>query len=89
MDYKQEIKAKDSKTAVLGKRLINKEKLVDLVRENPELVFKFRDIERNLEAFFLAEERTKPDCADVIPNTWGLDLPILSGKKKHYWFWSS
>lgn len=89
MDYKQEIKAKESKTAVLGKRLINRESLVHLVRENPEMLKDFKKWELAIEAFFLAEARSKPDCADVIPNNWGLDLPILSEKKKHYWFWSS
>lgn len=89
MDYKQEIKAKESKTAILGKRLIAKTPLVELVKENPEMLKDFKKWELAIEAFFLAEERNKPDCKDFIPNNWDLTLPILSEKKRHYWFWSS
>lgn len=89
MDYKQEIKAKESKKRVLGKRLISGEKLVDVVRENPEMLIEFKRWELNLEAFILADQRNKPDCSGFIPNNWALALPISSEKKKHYWFWST
>lgn len=38
-----------------------------------------------------AKQRAKPNCTDFIPNTWGLELPLLDDdeKQKHYWFWSS
>lgn len=29
-----------------------------------------------------------PRCLDWIPNTWGLVLPVLDAKRRHYWFWS-
>lgn len=88
MDYKQEIQAKDSKKRILGKRLIEGEKLVDLVKENPEMLPDIKRWEAALETFHLLQLRNKPDCTGFIPNNWALLLPIRSEKKKHFWFWS-
>lgn len=44
MDYKQEAEAKEKKKKVLGKRLIEGANLVDVVEENPEMVFDFKSI---------------------------------------------
>jgi len=42
MDIRQEADARESKLKILGKRLCEGENLVDIVDENPELVFKFK-----------------------------------------------
>ncbi len=39
MDAKQELKAKESKKRILGKRLIEGERLEEVVIEHPELLF--------------------------------------------------
>lgn len=41
MDYKQEIKAKESKKKILGKRLIDGDRLVDVVADNPEMLMDY------------------------------------------------
>lgn len=28
------------------------------------------------------------ELPQYLPNTWGLVLPVVSGKRKHFWFWS-
>lgn len=64
------------------------ELLSDILKDFPEYVTDYLKIKANREAFKRDLARAKPDCGDVIPNTWDLTLPILSEKKKHYWFWS-
>lgn len=41
MDYKQETKAIQSKKKVLGKRLIEGDRLVDVVADNPEMLMDY------------------------------------------------
>lgn len=55
------------------------------------MMYGYRSIVADYEAFHRALRANKPDCAGYIPNSWGLRLPLkpLSEKKKHYWFWSS
>lgn len=88
MDYKQLIAARESHKRVLGKRLMSDEPLTDIVQDYPENVIDYLKIKANREAFKRDLARAKPDCTGFIPNTWGQALPILSEKKKHYWFWS-
>lgn len=89
MDIKQETEARESHRKILGKRLLDGEKLTDLVDENPALIFEFQKLEANLAAYKRAKHQNKPDCPDHIPNTWDLCLPKMpEEKKRHYWFWS-
>ena len=62
MDYKQEIQAREAKTKILGKRLTSGESLLSVLEDgNEELIFKFKDIEANVQAYMNAKERAKPD----------------------------
>lgn len=87
MDHKQFIAARESHKKVLGKRLMT-EAFIDVVEDNPELMFDYNKLAANVAAYKLDKARAKPDCTGFIPNTWGLVLPIRSEKKKHFWFWS-
>lgn len=89
IDLAQEKHAREGKTAILGKRLCSGENLVDIIEEHPELVFKFKQIEANVQAYMERKARNKPTCEDYIPNTWNIELPLLEDKKKHYWIWST
>ena len=92
MDYKQEIQAREAKTKILGKRLTSGESLLSVLEDgNEELIFKFKDIEANVQAYMNAKERAKPDCIDWLPNTWDLALPLedTNNKRRHYWFWTN
>lgn len=80
MDYKQLIVARESHKKVLGKRLMSDELLVDIVRDNPELIFNYAQLKANVKLFKLDVARAKPQCTGFIPNTWGLILPIKSDK---------
>ena len=51
MDIKEETEARESHRKILGKRLLEGEKLVDLVDENPALIFEFQKLEANLAAY--------------------------------------
>jgi len=88
IDYRAELAAIGQHKAVLGKRLLNGESLVDLTTEYPELIFKFRDIEANVAAYFRAKVPVLPRCEGFIPNSFGIITPVLSHKQRHYWFWS-
>lgn len=75
MDYKQEIEAKRDKKAVLGKRLADGEALHEVLDDgNHSLIFDFKKIEANVQAYLQAKARAKPDCQDWLPNTWDLAL---------------
>lgn len=88
IDYKEELQAIGAHKAVLGKRLIDGESLVDLTMEYPELLFKFRDIQANVQAFQQARIPAHPRCVGWIPNTFGIMTPLIKDKRRHYWFWS-
>ncbi len=88
MDAKQELKAKESKKRILGKRLIEGERLEEVVIEHPELIFGYSKLEGDIKAFKRAKKSNLPLCEGFIPNTWNIDLPILNCKKRHYWIWS-
>ena len=52
MDYKQETAAKECKKKILGKRLASGEDLIDVMEDgNFELLFEFKKIQANLEAY--------------------------------------
>lgn len=69
------------------------EPLVDVVRENPELLFSLKQLQGNLELFKQLEARQKPNCGDFVENNWDIMMPFddyTSGfKKRHYWIWST
>ena len=89
MDYAAEVAAIQDHKAYLGKRLIDGESLTDLVKDHPELVFKYRQIKENVEAYRRDLIPTLPRCLDFIPNTWEKILLIKESKQRHYWIWSS
>lgn len=84
----EKFKAADGKKKYIGSELIGGARLVDVVKENPELIFEYGSIQRNLDLYFTDLARDKPTCADAIPNPWGLEMNILKCKQKHYWVWS-
>lgn len=57
MDWKQETEAKAAKKKVLGKRLIQGENLLDIVEENPEMLFELKRIQGNLEVYHQLKAR--------------------------------
>lgn len=97
MDAKQELKAKESKKKILGKRLIHdREDIGKIILDgNEDLVLDFKKIRENLAAFWAHLGTLKPRCNGFIPNTLGrnrdisLALRILTEKKRHYWFFST
>ena len=92
MDWKQESEAKKDKRKILGKRLASGEPLINVLEDgNEDLIFSFRNIEANVQAYLNAKQRAKPDCIDWLPNTWDIALPLeeITTKKRHYWFWTN
>ncbi len=88
MDLKEFIKSKESHKRTLGKRLLEGARLDELAKEYPELVFGYQRLESDIKCLRRAQRTNKPLCESMIPNTWSIDLPILTGKRRHYWIWS-
>lgn len=88
IDWKEKLDAKKEHRKYLGKQLIEGVKLVDLVKEHPELIFDYKKIHENLELFKAHNAPVLPKCIGFIPNTWGIICPVLETKHRHYWFWS-
>lgn len=88
LDVEGKVHAALGHTRYLGKRLIEGEPLHTLTEEYPELLFKYRDIKAGLAAYRQDCAPVLPRCVGFLPNTFGLCLPLLSSKQRHYWFWS-
>jgi len=73
----------------IGEQLINGGDLVNVVKENPALIFGFCKLKQDVELFRAMNVLSKPRCEGFIPNTFGRLLPVLAGKLRHYWFWSA
>lgn len=85
----QFIQAKKHKKRVLGEKLAKGQITVqEAVKENPELLFGYKRLKADVEAYHRDVAELKEDCKDTIPNTWDEIMPIVDGKQKHYWVWS-
>lgn len=80
IDITQAAEARLSKKTILGKRLCSGEPLVDVVEDNPELLFGYSKLKADVTAFLEDKSRSKPTCEGHIPNDWELELPLLTGK---------
>lgn len=88
INYKAELSAITDHTSVLCKRLIDGESVEELVRENPTLVRGFKKLIEDVHVFrnYCAPKLSR--CSGFIPNTFGLNMPLMSTKQSHYWLWS-
>lgn len=89
MDYAAEISAIQDHKAVLGKRLIAGEDLVDLAEEYPQIIFGFKKLYEDVQMFRSLKVPSLPRCQGFIPNEFGLIMPLCSDKRRHYWYWST
>jgi hypothetical protein len=53
MDIVAETAAKQSHKKILGKRLMDGEDLADVMQDAPELIFEYKKLKTNIEAYFL------------------------------------
>lgn len=88
IDYQEELSAIKDHRRALGKRLMDGEALVDVMKDAPELMFGFKKIYEDVEFYKKVKAPLQQKCIGFIPNTWGLILPVLESKHRHYWFWS-
>lgn len=72
----------------LNKRLLEGD-LTELVLEGEVPLEKYLRLKACKEAFFKDRQPVLPRCIGFIPNTLGHLFPVLSGKQRHYWIWSS
>lgn len=54
------------------------------------MMYGYRSLVADYEAFHRAIKANKPDCVAFIPNSFGITIPLipLTEKKKHHWIWS-
>ena len=89
MDIKQETIARESHKRILGKRLLDGEPLVEVMEDHPELIFGYKRIKADVGAYFKDRARHQKEKAVGIPTEWGFWCRLLTGKRRHFWFWSS
>lgn len=90
IDMEQFTQAKKQHRRVLGEKLIKGTlSLVEAVQENPELLFGYKKLKADLASYQRDHAEQKPTCEGFIPNQWERVLPIVTGKKKHFWIWST
>lgn len=89
IDYAASLKARETHTRLLCKRILDGENPAVVIREaDPSWLLKAPLIEKALEVMKRWEAPTQPSCVGFIPNSFGLNLPLYTAKKRHYWFWS-
>jgi len=60
------------------------------MQEFPELIFDYKRVKANIEEYKRDLGRTtKHHLDEPIPNAWGIDMPLILDKKRHYWIYSS
>jgi len=89
MDYAAELSAIQDHRAVLGKRFIDGEDPVQIIKDSPALFFDLAKIQSALTIWKSMQTPTLPRCTDFIPNSWEKILLIKESKDRHYWFWSA
>ena len=47
------------------------------MEENPEMLYDYNRWKANLESYRLEKAWAKPDCEDLIPNTWDAELKVI------------
>ena len=89
IDILQQKSAREGHQKVLGKRLRDGENIEDLIEEGyTQLIFGYAKLSNDVKCYREAIARNKPICEETIPNTFGIDMPLLIEKQKHYWLWS-
>lgn len=63
--------------------------ILELLKQNLITPFQVIPLINNLKVIEDLKCPVLPRCEGFIPNTFGLQLPILAGKRRHYWFWSA
>lgn len=81
--------SKKSSHSVLGKRILAGESLIDIVKEEPQLLFRYASIKSSIDMFMRDEAMQRESIPAFLPNPWGR---VLFGrrqrKKRHYWIFS-
>lgn len=83
-----DLHAANNKKAARNLDLLTKDP-VELVRTGELSIFKLKSLVDNINLLKQLECKALPRCEGFIPNSLGLSLPILTGKKRHYWLWSA
>jgi hypothetical protein len=84
----ESLKVKSLTRQQVGKRILDGEKVEDLVEEYPHLIFGFKRLQEDIKAYGQARvvHKTLPGW---LPNDWGFLMPTTgSEKKRHFWIWS-
>lgn len=81
----------ESKTnySALGKRVMEGENLINIVQENPHLIFRYNSLKNSITNFFRDSEMLRDPIPLFLPNPWGRILwGNRKAKKRHYWIYS-
>lgn len=88
MDIQAEQAARAGHRKILGKRLMDGEDLMTVIQDDTAMIFDYKKIKANVEAYRLDLQRSTPKCkwfTFYYPDWITYDLNI---KKKHLWYWS-
>lgn len=79
----------ESEKKRLGKRIIEGEALLEVVKENPSLIFGYSKLKADIEDYKRDSEEI-PDLPSELPNPWGKNMQVDTDCKRcHYWIYSS
>jgi hypothetical protein len=88
MDIVAETAAREGHKKILGKRLMDGEDLLEVIKDDHAMIFDYKRIKMNVEAYRLDLQRKTQVCKTYTfyyPNVIKYDLSI---KQKHLWYWS-
>lgn len=88
-DVQAKTAAIKGKISYVCAQLLQGASLPQLVQDFPSALLQYDKLKRNLQLYKADQVPLLPRCSTFIPNTFGLVLPVLTTKQRHYWFWSA
>ena len=88
IDFRSEVDAIKNHRAILGKRFLDQEDPMAILKDHPELFFQADKIDRCLAVCAKWRTPVLAFCEGFIPNAFGLIMPLIKDKRRHYWYWS-
>lgn len=77
---------------ILGKRILEGESLMQIVKEHPKYVFGYKKLKEDVTTLFedINNAGFEPELPCEVPNPWSLRCLVDTDNKKcHFWFYSS
>lgn len=89
MDLSDILNRKSQRQRIAEKLILGKRSLEEVIAEHPELIFGYQKLKTDL-LTYKADHPEEVSIPDTISTPWNFDIrPTFTGKKRHYWIFST